>query len=311
MDNTQHTYFAELKLALQKAGYTVQAVEDGHLPIEWNDRRLCQVTESGGIRFRTDDTTDPAAEAARSRVTDIAGVVREYMTLIEQAPDLKADGLGENYKLLAEFNGAVLAGHSSRYGVEFVTWEWSCGRTGLWQGHYYDPGSGPNGYLSAKQDFCVRSGLMDQHRLFTNEQLAEVYDSALELVNDGSDLGYVLDEQGQGMPHFMERFAAALEFEHCRDLRLALDISQNLHCYEWVPRDGLKDFGRRKLLEAGVSEELLDSGCIDLEGYGADLLEEAGYVLTADESAYITRNNLEFLRDWSAPEEAGLSMEQQ
>lgn len=81
--------------------------------------------------------------------------------------------------------------------------------------------------------------------------------------------------------------------------------------YEWVPRDGLKDFGRRKLLEAGVSEELLDSGCIDLEGYGADLLEEAGYVLTADESAYITRNNLEFLRDWSAPEEAGLSMEQQ
>ena len=63
----------------------------------------------------------------------------------------------------------------SRYGVEFVTWEWSYGRTGLWQGHYYDPGSGPNGYLSAKQDFCVRSGLMDQHRLFTNEQLAEVY----------------------------------------------------------------------------------------------------------------------------------------
>ena len=43
------------------------------------------------------------------------------------------------------------------------------------QGHYYAPGSGPNGYLSAKQDFCVRSGLMNQHRLFTNEQLAEVY----------------------------------------------------------------------------------------------------------------------------------------
>lgn len=42
-----------------------------------------------------------------------------------------------------------------------------------------------------------------------------------------------------------------------------------------------------------------------------DLLEEAGYVLTADESAYIARNNLEFIRDWSAPEEAGLSMEQQ
>ena len=67
MDNTQHTYFAELKLALQKADYSVQPVEDGLLPIEWNDRRLCQVTESGDIRFRTDDTTDPAAEVARGR----------------------------------------------------------------------------------------------------------------------------------------------------------------------------------------------------------------------------------------------------
>lgn len=33
MDNTQHTYFAELKLALQKAGYTVQPVEDGLLQL--------------------------------------------------------------------------------------------------------------------------------------------------------------------------------------------------------------------------------------------------------------------------------------
>lgn len=40
-----------------------------------------------------------------------------------KAPDLKADGLGEPYKLLADFNGAVLAGHPSEYGVQFVNWE--------------------------------------------------------------------------------------------------------------------------------------------------------------------------------------------
>ena len=139
--------------------------------------------------------------------------------------------------------------------------------------------------------------------------LMEQYGDAEELVRDGNDLGYALEEQGQGMPHFTERFAAALEFEHCRDLRLALDISQNLCCYEWVPCDGLKDFGRRKLLEAGASEELVDSGCIDLEGYGADLLEEAGYVLTADESAYIARNNLEFLYEWSSPAGVGMALQ--
>lgn len=143
-------------------------------------------------------------------------------------------------------------------------------------------------------------------------QLGELigqYEDAEELVRDGNDLGYVLEEQGQGIPHFTERFAAALEFENCRDLRLALDISQNLHCYEWVPCDGLKDFGRRKLLEEGVSEELVDSGCIDLEGYGANLLEEAGYVLTSDESAYIARNNMEFLYEWSSPEGVGMTLQ--
>ena len=175
MNNAQHTYFAELEIALRKAGYTVQPVEGSLLPIQWHGQPLCRVTESGGIQYRQKEAADSDEKQARSRVIEIAGVVRDYMTLVEQAPDLKADGLGENYKLLAEFNGAVLAGHPSRYGVEFITWEWNYGRTGLWQGNYYEPGSGPNGYLSAKQDFCVRSGLMDQHRLFTNEQLAEVY----------------------------------------------------------------------------------------------------------------------------------------
>lgn len=175
MDNTQHSYFTELNLALQKAGYTTQPEENGLLSIEWNGDPLCRAAENGRIQFRQRDIVNSDAEQARREVANIAGVVREYTTLMERAPALKADGLGENYKLLADFNGAVLAGHPTQYGVEFATWEWSYGRTGLWQGHYYGPGSGPSGYLSAKQDFCVRSGLMDQHRLFTNEQLAEIY----------------------------------------------------------------------------------------------------------------------------------------
>lgn len=140
-------------------------------------------------------------------------------------------------------------------------------------------------------------------------ELMEQYDNAEELVIDGNDLGYILDEHGQGMPHFTERYAAALEYENCHDLRFALDIAQNLHCYEWFPADGLKDFGRRKLLESGVSEDLLDSGCINLECYSTDLLEKDGYVLTSDESAYITRNNREFFYDRSAPKEAEMQMQ--
>ena len=134
--------------------------------------------------------------------------------------------------------------------------------------------------------------------------LRNQYDDVVELVNDGNDLGYLLEEQGQGAPRFMERFAAALEYEGCRDLRLALDIAQNLRCYEWIPSDSLRDLGLKKLRESGVAEELLASGVIGPESCAAELLESAGYLLTTDESGYITRNSREFIHDRTAPERA-------
>ena len=48
------------------------------------------------------------------------------MTLLEQAPPLRAQSLTGDYRLLADFNRAVLAAHPTRLGVQFVTWDWSC-----------------------------------------------------------------------------------------------------------------------------------------------------------------------------------------
>ena len=72
------------------------------------------------------------------------------MTLLEQAPPLAVEGLSEDYQLLAEFNGTVLAGHMTRYRVQFATWEWVRNKASLWQGHYYDPKGLPDCYQSAK-----------------------------------------------------------------------------------------------------------------------------------------------------------------
>ena len=57
----------------------------------------------------------------------------EYEKLMERAPQIKASGLEGDYRLLAEFNDVVLAGHQTRYGMEFVTWEWVQNHTSLWQ----------------------------------------------------------------------------------------------------------------------------------------------------------------------------------
>ena len=143
--------------------------------------------------------------------------------------------------------------------------------------------------------------------------MAQYSDNVSDLLYDGVELGYVLAQKGQGSPHFMERYAAALALEGCQSLKLALDICQNLNCYDWMQRADLEESGRRKLLDVGVTEEQIRASGIDLAGYRAHLLEQEGYTATADGWGYIRRNANEFSYQFSTPvqpqEEPGLTMQ--
>ena len=165
----ENQYFEELSIRLRQEGFGVQTQEGELLPVRWNGHTLCWITESGGIRYKPQDMINRDTQLACDRVTDIAAVTAEYMKLMERAPILVASGLDEEYRLLADFNGTVLAGHHSRYGVQFVTWDWSYNKMGLTQGHYMSD------YEAAKRDFAVRAGLVDKNRLFSDEQLVEMY----------------------------------------------------------------------------------------------------------------------------------------
>ena len=122
-------------------------------------------------------------ERACERATDLACTVREYMTLLEQAPPLQAQSLTGDYRLLADFNGAVLAAHPTRLGVQFVTWDWSFDRTGLNQGNYFQ-----ENYAGAKQDFAIRAGLISKQQIFNQEQLVEIYRCCSDTLDAGFDL---------------------------------------------------------------------------------------------------------------------------
>ena len=59
----------------------------------------------------------------------------KYMKLLETAPPLKAESLADGYRVLAEFNGTVLAGEKTLLGAQFVTWAWDYDRRGVSNGH--------------------------------------------------------------------------------------------------------------------------------------------------------------------------------
>ena len=173
--DTQNTsrqlrYLEEVRIPLHRAGFGTLLVEGEQLPVLWNGAPLCRITGKGSVFYRREDADTPQAEDALFRVEYIAAKTLEYMTAMEAAPRLKASGLDGDYRILADFSDAVLAGHPSERGVQFVTWEWDWDREGVHHGHYFQ-----NGYEEAKHDFVRRSGLLPREALFEPEQLAEMH----------------------------------------------------------------------------------------------------------------------------------------
>ena len=169
-------YFRELTLNLQHAGFVVKPeTDEGLLPVELDGQRLCLALDTGTVRYWREDVAGDYRSAALDRANSITKATAEYMSQLAAAPQLTANSLTEDYRLLADFNGVVLAGHPTRYGVQFVTWERSSDRTSLGSGHYYGPGGGADSYTAAKRDFATRSGLIPRSALFDQKQLIEIY----------------------------------------------------------------------------------------------------------------------------------------
>ena len=166
----QLRYLEEVRTPLHRAGFGTLLVEGEQLPVLWNGAPLCRITGKGSVFYRREDADTPQAEDALFRVEYIAAKTLEYMTAMEAAPRLKASGLDGDYRILADFGDAVLAGHPSERGVQFVTWEWDWDRKGVHHGHYFQ-----NGCEEAKHDFVRRSGLLPKEALFEPEQLDEIH----------------------------------------------------------------------------------------------------------------------------------------
>ena len=197
-------YLEEVRAQLLSAEYAAEFKDGRTLQIDLYGKPLCQLCDTGCLRYFEEDAA--GKDAALERVRTIASTTREYMSLLDQAPPLSAEGLGEGYKLLAEFNGTVLAGHLTKYGAQFITWEWVHDRTSLWQGNCYGPGDGAKIYDAAKRDFTVRSRLLQKNALFEPGQLAEVYRS----IHETLDSAYSLTDERRKLLEDV-----ALQIEEC------------------------------------------------------------------------------------------------
>ena len=179
----QLRYLEELKISLVHAGFEPERIEDQHLPVRWEGHYLCRISGRGSVLYRQECVDVPGAQDALQAVIDTAKMTSEYMAILETALRLKVGALTGDYRALADFGSAVLAGHPTERGVQFVTWEWDWDREGVRHGHYFQ-----NGYEEAKHDFVRRSGLLPREALFEPEQLAEMHRALAFVCEQDEDL---------------------------------------------------------------------------------------------------------------------------
>ena len=198
----QLRFLEETAIRLLQNGFTVEPFEDHHLPVCWEKGRLCRVSGKGSVLYRQENVDSIRAQDALQTVIDIAKMTSEYMAILETAPRLKASGLDGDYRILADFGDAVLAGHPTERGVQFVTWEWDFDREGVHHGHYFQ-----DDYDAAKRDFTVRGGLVQKGALFEPEQLAEIYRALAFVREQDESLSFGRDQE---LSELMEQVARSL-----------------------------------------------------------------------------------------------------
>ena len=130
------------------------------------------------------------------------------MRIFERAPALKAIGLDDTYKVLADFGDAVLAGQLGKKGARFVTWKWDFDRRGVHAGHYF-----MENYEAAKQDFAVRAGLVNEQRLFSDEQLDVIRNACEFTLEADATLSYAEEKQLQNVQEQIESLLPQQEQE--------------------------------------------------------------------------------------------------
>lgn len=180
----ENKYFAELARRLRAAGITAGHPEKNRLTVLLNNQPVLSVSAGSDVFLLPAGSNQPEAGELYHKVAQTADEVYAYVEAVQTAPLLHASGLSEEFHLLADFGGAVLAGREleNGWGYQFVTWIWDHDRTGVSHGHYYE-----EDFQGAKQDFAVRSGLISKAQLFSPEELTQLYRATDYLLDEGPE----------------------------------------------------------------------------------------------------------------------------
>lgn len=201
-------YFKELSRVLKTHGIQSQTKGDERLEILANNQILCLVGKDGNICFNAQQHTTNETASIKEKLHPICYEVCEYTSLMKTASLVKSDSGNADFRLLADFGGAILAGKELENGYQFATWEKDGSGTGYTYGHYFG-----ESYAAAKEDFAIRSGLVHRDKLFNESEMTVMHKSMKAVIAEGTFLAFDEEALAEELCETLEHFHPALKVE--------------------------------------------------------------------------------------------------
>ena len=186
--------------ALRYGCITTYDEESQLLNISHKGVDLASITSNGFMHYKNQDLTDPETRDVFVRLLDEVDTVREYVGLYVSAPQMQPKDV-QNYRKFSEYGDVVFAGmYSEKHGFMFCSWRQSDG------GKYLAHGDYSPDYLSSKENYAVRAGLIVKDEIFTQAEAEELFKCAAFARDNCDSLTY---EQDRGLMELMEKLQDA------------------------------------------------------------------------------------------------------
>lgn len=129
----RENFYAELSRRLREEGIESSYAGTQNLNVLLHGQPVLCVTPSSEIFILPAGSKNEEVNDLYHRVGATADEVYEYVEAVQSSPLLRASDLKEEFRLLADFGCAVLAGRERENGrgYQFVTWVWDFDRRGV------------------------------------------------------------------------------------------------------------------------------------------------------------------------------------
>jgi hypothetical protein len=160
-----------------------------------DQEEICKFEKTGVMRYFKDSPFVTERQELHNLLLDL----KERYDLYLNAKPLDCEGV-RDFRLISEFGNHLLAARQSKDNeIRFVTWQYDYDRTGVNLGHYYE-----TNYQGTLGDFTVRSGLLDENQLFSEDEMAVLYASCVFRGRNDDDLTFESEKELQAVMEKLE-----------------------------------------------------------------------------------------------------------